>query len=69
MGGGPEVVPEQTRLTDSPFPVVLHIVGATLFSVVGAFHFLPALRGGRRWHRTAGPVLITAGMMAALSGL
>ena len=70
LGGGPELIPAAARFTGSPIPVILHIVSATLFSVVGAFQFLPALRRGRRsWHKMAGRVLIPAGFVLALSGL
>jgi hypothetical protein len=70
LSGGPELIPEAARFTGSPVPVILHIVSATLFSVVGAFQFLPALRRGKRsWHRMAGRVLIPAGFVLALSGL
>ncbi len=70
LSGGPELMPEAARFTDSPLPVILHIVSATLFSIVGAFQFLPALRRGRRsWHKIAGRVLIPAGIVVALSGL
>ena len=68
--GGPQVVPEASRFTGSPLPVVLHIVSATLFCIVGTFQFLPSLRRGRRsWHKMAGRVLIPAGFIVALSGL
>jgi hypothetical protein len=70
LGGGPEIVPAQARFTGSPIPIILHIVSATLFSVVGAFQFLLALRRGRRsWHKMAGRLLIPAGFVLALSGL
>lgn len=70
LGGGPEIMPEAARFTGFPLPVILHIVGGILFSVVGAFQFLPGLRRGRRsWHKLAGRVLIPAGFVLALSGL
>lgn len=70
LSGGPELIPRAERFTDAPLPVVLHIVSATIFSVVGAFQFLPALRDGRNhWHQRAGRVLIPAGTIVALSGL
>ncbi|MBW4033399.1 MAG: DUF2306 domain-containing protein [Acidobacteria bacterium] len=70
LGGGPALIPEAARFTGSPIPVILHIVAATVFSVVGAFQFLPALRRGRRsWHSLAGRVLVPAGFVVALSGL
>ena len=70
LSGGPELLPEATRFSSFPVPVILHIVSGTLFSIVGAFQFLPALRRGRRsWHKVAGRVLIPAGLVVALSGL
>ncbi|MCU1532527.1 MAG: hypothetical protein JWO49_2098 [Arthrobacter sp.] len=71
-GGGP-VNSENARFFASPVPVVTHIIGATVFSLLGAFQFFPPLRRGKRsgpsWHRVAGRVLVPAGLLAALSGL
>jgi uncharacterized membrane protein len=64
------ITPENARFFASPIPVLLHIVGVTLYSILGAFQFSPGLR--RRWpgwHRAAGRVLVGAGLVAALSGL
>lgn len=70
LAGGPELIPAAARFTDFPVPVVLHIVAGVVFSIVGAFQFIPALRRGRRsWHRIAGRVLIPAGAVVALSAL
>jgi hypothetical protein len=64
------VISAAARFTASPVPVILHIVSATLFSVAGAFQFVPALRRGRRsWHKVAGRVVLPAGFGVALSGL
>ncbi|MEQ1768915.1 MAG: DUF2306 domain-containing protein [Devosia sp.] len=65
-----EITSGNVRFFASPIPVVLHIFGATIYSVVGAFQFSPGVR--RRWptrHRAAGRVLVVAGLVAALSGL
>lgn len=70
LAGGPELIPAAARFTDFPVPVVLHIVAGVIFSIVGAFQFIPSLRRGRRsWHRIAGCVLIPAGAVVALSAL
>lgn len=70
LAGGPELIPAAARFTDFPVPVVLHIVVGVVFSVVGAFQFIPSLRRGRRsWHRFAGRILIPAGFVVALSAL
>jgi uncharacterized membrane protein len=58
------------RFLAAPLPVVLHILAAIPFSLLGAFQFSGALR--RRhpgWHRAAGRFLSVFGMVAALSGL
>lgn len=70
LGGGPAIMPEASRFTAFPLPVILHIVAGILFSIGGAFQFLPGLRRGRRsWHRMAGRVLIPAGFVLAVAGL
>ncbi len=58
------------RFFDSPVPVVLHIVGATIYCLLGAFQFDAGLRRRRPgWHRAAGRLLIPCGLTAALSGM
>lgn len=57
------------RFADMPAPVVVHIVGALIYSLAGAFQFDAAFRRKRRtWHRLAGRVLVVAGLAVALSG-
>lgn len=57
------------RFFAAPLPVVLHILGATLFGLLGALQFAPTLRRRNRWHRIAGRLVVPAGLLAALSGL
>jgi hypothetical protein len=49
-------------------PLMLHIIGATVFCVLGALQFAPRLRHVG-WHRVAGRLLVPCGLIAALSGL
>ncbi|MCP2638478.1 DUF2306 domain-containing protein [Microbacterium sp. HD4P20] len=65
---GADVTPENVRFFDSPVPVILHIVGSSVYLVLGALQFAPSLRR-RRWHRIAGRILVPAGLISALSGL
>jgi uncharacterized membrane protein len=68
--GGPEITANNARFVASPIPVTVHIVSVTLYSLLGAFQFVPSLRRGRRsWHRIAGHILIPAGVLVALTGL
>ena len=53
-----------------PLPLVLHIVGATIYALVGILQLHPGFR--RRypdWHRRAGWVLAGAGLLVAISAL
>lgn len=76
LTGGAAVTPENARFFTSPIPVVTHILTVTVYSLLGAFQFVPALRrvsppqrGKRSWHQMAGRILVPAGLLAALSGL
>jgi uncharacterized membrane protein len=67
---GAEVTPENVRFFSAPVPVMLHIVSVIIYSVIGAFQFVPSLRRGRpSWHRIAGRVLVPVGLVVALSGI
>jgi uncharacterized membrane protein len=70
LGGGPQVIPADARFTTSPVAVVVHIVSAVTYAVLGAFQFSATLRRRRpRWHRRAGRVLVAVGLAVALSAL
>ncbi len=70
LTGGGAVTPENARFFASPLPVTLHIVGSSLYAVLGAFQFASGFRRRRPgWHRAAGRVLVVCGLVAALSGL
>ncbi|WP_243844424.1 DUF2306 domain-containing protein [Salinibacterium sp. ZJ454] len=65
---GAEITPQNGRFFETPIPVFLHIISVTVYSLLGAFQFVPSLRG-RSWHRVAGRALVPAGLLAAFSGL
>jgi len=70
LAGGAEVTPANARFFAAPLPVVVHIVGAAVYALVGAFQFLTGWR--RRafgLHRAAGRVLVVCGLLVGLSGL
>jgi uncharacterized membrane protein len=70
IAGGPQLLPTNPRIDASPVPLVLHVVAAAVYAVVGAFQFSARLRRGHRgWHRRAGRVLVGAGLVVAGSGL
>ena len=64
VAGGPDVVPADDRFAGVPVALVVHILGAAVYALVGAFQFAPGIR--RRhvtWHRRAGRVLVVVGML------
>ena len=63
------VTPLNARFFAAPVPIAIH-AAATLYLVLGAFQFVPALRRGRNnWHRRAGKATLALGYAAAISGL
>jgi uncharacterized membrane protein len=68
LAGGPAIMPADHRFAGFPVALVVHIVGAAVFALVGALQFLPRLRR-RSWHRRAGRVLTVAGLLVAGSAL
>jgi uncharacterized membrane protein len=70
VSGRTAVGPDDIRFLAAPAPVVIHVISATLFCLLGAFQFSAAFRV--RWpgvHRSAGKVLALCGLAAAASGL
>ncbi|HYU03916.1 MAG TPA: DUF2306 domain-containing protein, partial [Jatrophihabitantaceae bacterium] len=66
LAGGPALIPADHRFASLPLPLVVHIVGATTYALVGILQFVPRFR--RRhlaWHRRAGRVLAVAGLLVA----
>ena len=70
LAGGPHLLPANPRITASPVPVIVHIVCAVLYAVLGAFQFSNGLRRRRpNWHRAAGRVVVGLGLAVAFSAL
>jgi uncharacterized membrane protein len=70
IAGGPHLLPTNPRIEAVPAPVVVHIIAAAVYAVLGSLQFSTRLRRGRpTWHRRSGRLLVGAGMLVALSGL
>lgn len=68
--GGAEMTPDNARFFDTPLPVVLHILSASMYAILGPFQFAPGFRRRKPgWHRAAGHVLVLCGLMVGLTGL
>lgn len=64
------LAPENMRFQTSPAPIVLHLISAILYSLLGAFQFSPGLRRRfPKWHRQSGKILIITGLLTSLTGL
>jgi Predicted membrane protein (DUF2306) len=67
--GGP-LTAANAHFFAQPLPVILHVVGALTFSILGAFQFAPGLRRRHlRLHRITGRLALPAGIVVALSGI
>jgi uncharacterized membrane protein len=70
LAGGPQLMPADPRMTASPVPVIVHIVSAVGYAILGAFQFSASLRRRRPgWHRVAGRVLVVLGLAVAVSAV
>ena len=70
LAGGPQLMPADPRMTTSPLPVIVHILSALTYAVIGAFQFSARFRRRRPgWHRAAGRILVVLGLAVAVSAL
>lgn len=71
LANGAEITPANARFFASPSPVVIHIIGAAIYAILGAFQFVSRLwRRGTGWHRWVGRLLLVpCGLLVGLSGL
>lgn len=70
LAGGPALIPADDRFGGFPAALVIHIVGATVFALLGAFQFVPRFRRRHRTcHRRAGRLVTGAGLAIAGSAL
>lgn len=65
---GRATLPDHARVSEHPWPLVLHIVGATGFAILGALQFSAPLQR-RRFHRVSGRLTVVFGVAAALSAM
>jgi uncharacterized membrane protein len=64
------ITPDNARFMAVPLPVIIHIIAALAFCMIGAFQFAPRFRQRHpNWHRAAGRWLMVAGLITAFSGL
>ncbi|MEZ0578518.1 DUF2306 domain-containing protein [Nocardioides sp. MH1] len=70
LAGGPDTIPADDRFNGVPIALVVHIVGAAVYALVGAFQFAPVFRRQHlTWHRRIGRALAVVGMLVVGSAL
>jgi uncharacterized membrane protein len=70
LAGGPHLLPDNPRIDAVPAPVIVHIIAAAVYALLGAFQFSARLRRRKpQFHRTSGRVLMVAGLTVAFSGM
>ena len=70
LAAGARITPDNARFFASPVPVVVHIITASVYCVLGPLQFIPGFRRRRPGrHRVAGRLLVPCGLTAALAGL
>jgi cytochrome bd-type quinol oxidase subunit 2 len=70
LGDLGEATADNARFVADPVPIMVHVVAATLYAVLGALQFSRRIRRDHHaWHRRAGVVLVPTGVLVATSGL
>ena len=70
LAGSPAIGTENARFIAAPLPVIVHILSASVFCVLGALQFSSTLRQrSPKLHRLLGRIVATSGVFTALSGL
>jgi len=70
LTAGATVTVENARFLTAPVPIVIHVITATLFCVLGAFQFSAGFRlRWPGWHRRSGRFLALCGVLTGITGL
>lgn len=69
VAGHTKVTPDNARFLHAPTAVVIHVICAVLYCLLGAFQFTPIFRvRWPGWHRRAGRVFALCGLAAGFTG-
>jgi len=61
---------EDARFSAAPIPIVIHVIAASIYAVLGAFQFsTPIRRRWPAWHRRGGLLLISCALLTGATGL
>jgi uncharacterized membrane protein len=69
LAGNSTISPENARFVAEPLTIILHIIGASLFSILGALQFSTQLRLRKQaWHKISGRIAVASGIVCSVSG-
>lgn len=70
LSDGTAVGGDDARFFAAPIPVLIHVVAATVYAVLGAFQFSTGIRlRWRTWHRRAGVLLLGCALLTGATGI
>jgi len=70
LNGNADITSDNARFFLAPIPVVLHIITATIYCILGAFQFVPSIRLRKlNSHKLSGLLLVPCGLVSAATGL
>jgi Predicted membrane protein (DUF2306) len=70
LSNGAAVAADDARFFAAPTPVVVHVVAATIYALLGAFQFSTGIRlRWRAWHRRAGVLLLGCALLTGGTGI
>lgn len=70
VADGAAVGADDARFFAAPIPVVIHVVAATVYALLGAFQFSTGIRlRWRAWHRRAGVLLLGCALLTGTTGI
>lgn len=70
LSDGAPVGADDARFFAAPLPVVIHVIAATLYALLGAFQFSTGIRlRWRAWHRRGGMLLLGCALLTGTTGI
>jgi hypothetical protein len=70
LSGGVPAGADDARFFAAPVPIVIHVVAATIYALLGAFQFSAGIRlRWRTWHRRAGVLLLVSAVLTGATGI
>lgn len=70
LSDGAPVGADDARFFAAPLPVVIHVVAATFYALLGAFQFSTGIRlRWRAWHRRGGVLLLGCALLTGATGI